>query len=349
MEGMNDNAAPPEASSPGMTVSSGTASEAMIRAATAASSADSGSGEGGGTPAQGTPAATGVAPASASPTGTDTGTIDPLAAVKPGGEAPPNRIEAAVRNARAEVEKQYAWAKDFSPSDVGNLKSALGLVRSLHENPKGFYEQMGRELAKQGLMTPPAQAQPAQSTQSYEDIEADLHSPDGKQHAFSDVKVRQAFQTVEERVTKKILYELGPLIDFYGNERDSRAEAGRRQQAANLSQQVMARVRQLPHFTEHETDITAMLQGMDPAERKSMGVIAALYHSYNQVLAQKVFPTIATLAEQRVRDANQKKIASSQGSIHPAQAGSGSVGKPALRNVQDLAAHMAEMANRASA
>lgn len=346
-EGTTDNVGASGPTQGGTTgnVTSGTASEALIRAATAASSAE--------TPAEGAASATGPAAtgdtSSAAVTGTHgpkpDATGQPPTTGQPDAtgttEAPPSRIEAAVRNARAAVEKQFEWAKGFTAQDVGDIKQSIVLVRWLKEDPQGFYAALGNDVR---IRQTPPQAQPA--AQPYKYPKAELRSEDGK-GAYSDEQVQAIVANAVQAVKAELMGEMTPIREHFQTEqqRSKQAEAGRR--AGEMSKRALTQARTFPHFKENEQAILEKLVAIDPALREEIGPVAAMHLAYNQVLAEVVFPNYEAAADKRIRDEYARKAGASRGQVDgSASAGEGT--KPVLNNVDQLARHMERMAAGAS-
>lgn len=299
-------------------VSSGTASEAMIAAATAASQAE----EAGKTPA------TAIAASAAAATGA---TPPVVAGGKPAGVPPEDRWPSILENARIKAAedalKPYAWAKDVKADDA---RVALTILQSLRNDPKALWRELGARIG--------AEAEPAAKLEEFPT--ADLVSADGAK-AHSDANLSKILDIFERRLMTKFQGELRPLMEFRDGEMETRTQTQTVAKAKELAGQALTDARQRPHFTENEPAIVEILTKMDPTIKKSVGPIAAMYMAYNQMLAEKVFPTIETTAAEKVRAENLKKA--NAGGIHPAGGDGKPAEKPVLRNATDLAAHMARL------
>lgn len=341
MDEMIDKAAGSVSGSSGgaASVTSGTASEALIKAASDSSSdnltggAGDTSGAAGGDGASGASAATKEQPNLTGEAG--------AAATR--GEAPEPRIVAAVRNARAEVEKQYEWAKGFTPNDVEDIRTAMALVRDLRSDPRAFYQRLGQEIETRlpgERKTVDAKKFP----------EPGLISQDGKERAYSASQVEQIAAIIEERTMAKVMGEFKPMTEFVGSARQREAETANKTRSMELASEALTTARQLPHFQvagadgklQDHPEILKNLMALAPETRAKIGPIGALYLAYNQYLAQHVFPTADQDAEKRVRASFDKKAAASIGA---SPSGSGGQGKPQeIKNVSDLARRMEQMA-----
>lgn len=338
--GTTDKSAEPSGASGGVT--SGTASDAMIKAAASASSAETpavptgergagASGEPGGGRVPVTPSGTTGQPGS---TEGKPGT--------PGGEGfiPTDRHQAAVRNAREEALKPYAWAKELSDAGMKpeEVKAAVSLLTRLRSDPDAFWKQLGSELGG-GTTTEPEETMP----------EADLVSQDGKVKAFSDAALIKALGVQEKRLLKQFRTEMKPLMEFHSSEMTARQRQDFDARTQRTAQSALKRAESLPHFTENKVAIAetmAALHESSPELLDEVGPAALLLMAYNQVLQEKVFPTIGKTSETKVLD-DLKRKAATTGSIHPG-GGGGHVEKPALNNVTDLAAHMEKLAAQAT-
>lgn len=348
--GTTDNAAAsvtggaPEPSTSG-NVSSGTASDAMVKAAMAASSAD---GSPAGNEAETAAITAGIAGTVAKPV------VDPnqpakgaQAATK--GEAPESRIQAAVRNARAEVETQYAWAKDLNPTHVS---VAMDVATEISRDAKGFASRLAGELGMK-LVPIKEQAQPPQGGQATGDGQAELPKPrlraeDGTA-AYAADQMPAIIDAITKRITAQFEGRIKPLVDDRERNQRTALATEQRESARQTVEGALAKARQLPHFTkENEPHILGLLKAIPQAERLQMGPIGAMYHAYNQFLAQKVFPSVDTAAEERVRASYAKKAATSVGSGHPVDQG-GNGKSTEIKGVDGLARHMERLAQQAAA
>lgn len=312
----------------GTSVSSGTASEAMIKAAGAASSAaaqPAGGADAGDTTklagAEAAPVTKPVATAQAASTG-------PAAATANRGEAPEPRIVAAVRNAREEVEGRYAWAKDLNPADVQN---AMSIFREMRMDLAGF---LRRAASETGLRIADNEQE-----KPWEMPGGRLRSEDGTA-AYSVDEVKDIIAHMRQELTE----QLKPLSQF----RDDTTRAASMQQRVAESRErvshALTAARALPHFKEHEEKIAEKVRAIDPETRNQVGVIGCLHMAYSQVMADTVIPGIESGAAQRVREENERKAATSTGTVRPGGSSADGGKVPRLDNVRDLATHMARMA-----
>ncbi len=313
--------------------SSGTASEALIKAATAVSSPV--------TPAGGAEPAKSPVTAGASPTGT----TQPAIGAQPTGETTPTevkdgtpeaRITAATRNAREKVVQEYGG---YQPKQV---QSAMALVQAIQTDPVGFVTQIIKDVQAKGFQIPGMGAAPTQAEELRDFPDPDIETTDGKIQGWSRDSVIKALNLQKQQ----ILGELRPVSSYVEGQQE-RAQAEERANQSRLdAAEIKAKVEQLPHYKEHETAIAEKLRTMaaeDPESIRKFGVPAALYHCYTQVLAEKVFPKVQETAEAKVREDFSRKAATSTGSAYPITTGGGAQ-KPQINNQRDLAAHMERLA-----
>lgn len=255
--------------------------------------------------------------AGTSATGTSTG----AATSPPAGqqEAPDNRIQRAVANVRKELTDRLGWAERYKPDEV---QQATELLQSLNSDPRGFLARLSAELE-----------------QDEPDPEADLQSEDGKQKAFSEKAMRLIIKNVEKRLTRQLEERFGPALEFTHEARAQQAVSAKVAEGRQLATQALAQARKLPHFVENEADISTKLASMNPAYRRQVGSVAALYMAYNAVLTEKVLPTLRATSEQEVINGFKKSANASAGQVQPGQ---GSTGKAALKegDVDGLARHL---------
>lgn len=307
--------AAPAATGTASGVSSGTASEAMIKAAMASEGAT-----------EKTPPDVGAASAAVV-----AGTIaQPAKDGKPAGtnEPPKERWDDILANARAKATedalKPYGWAKDLNAEEA---TAALGLVATLRKDPGAFWRELGTMVKGGESAETKDEAFPA----------ADVISSDGVK-VHSDANVQKILEVFERKLMTKFQGELRPLLDFHDGELKTREKATAVNNAKQLAGQALTSARALPHFKEHEAAIVETLTKMDPAIRKAVGPIAAMYMAFEQVKTEKVYPTLEAEAEKKVRADYDKKAAAS--GIHPV-GGDGKVKEtPVLKGASALAAHM---------
>ena len=80
-----------------------------------------------------------------SPAPTEPARSAPVSAIPRSTDAPENRIQAAVRNARvetrAEVEQELGWARTLGPKE--EIERYVNVARRLFSDPQAFYAQLG--------------------------------------------------------------------------------------------------------------------------------------------------------------------------------------------------------------
>lgn len=334
-------------------VTSGTASEALLKAVAESSSdstpvvGDTAGSKNVGAPvakAAGDTAATG-GPAKPVATSDATGQQPPQV---PAGQAPANtneapetRIQAAVTNARNTLNQQwnqrFAPFKDFKAEDVADIKSAIKLVRDLRANPQSFYERLGKDLKV------PA---PGQGTTD-ELPQAEFTSPDGK-HQFYTAKttmqlVNQAVAKAVAAVEERLGGVIEPIQQHFQTEEDKAQERQVAEETKARTGEILTHMATLPQFTENQTAIGEALAAMPVALKRRLGAAGALMQAYNSV----VLPKYDQAAEARVREADKKKAAASAGNINPANTG-GSGTKVEIKGVDGLARHMEQLATQAA-
>lgn len=323
-------------------VTSGTASDAMIKAAMAASSAE-------GAPAP-KAAVAGDTPVAGGP-GKVVAKPEAIAQPKPDGQAdttvkdgavPLPRHEAAVKNARdagrAEVEKHY---EGFKGLNVEDARVGSELLTEMRRDPEAFARQLLSEVE---------QSNGGKKTETVDLNEkfppASLVSADGAK-AYSDTDVQKILDIRDRQVEARVMARMKPAMDFYGTEKSEREKAQIRADVAETVTLAMTEARKLPQFKENEPLVEEKLAAMDPALKKRVGPIAAMHMAFQQVLAEKILPGYDTAAAERVRAENAKKAATSAGQVHPTEQG-GEGKKPELKNQTDLARHMEKMAEAAA-
>lgn len=332
-------------------VTSGTASDAMIKAAMAsASSAESST--------SAKPAEAGAAPAqpagdTAQPTGTSApGATEPTkgAQAQPGpsgapqtsGPVPADRHIAAVKNARGNGYKDAEKAYGIEGLQPDAVKLAVSVARDIAADPKSAAEMLAKSLGMRLVpLTAEGQSVPEGSATAFP--KPRLRAEDGTE-AYAADQLPQILDIFKRQLLETVGGQVQPLLKDRENAQRRDQEESVRQDARSIAAEALAEARKLQHFTkENEPAILEMLREIPAEHKQRIGVVAALYQAYNRFLSEHVFPTIDTAAEQRVRDSNARKVATSQGSGHPTDSG-GDGKAPMLNNPESLAKHMERLA-----
>ncbi len=298
-------------------VRSGTASEAMIKAAMASEGATE------------KPVVPGTAGAVVA-AGT---TVQPGADGKQAdaNEPPKERWETILANQRRlaseEALKPLAWAKDLKAEDV---QSAMQLLGALKRDKGAFWRELGELIGEK--------VAPAAADDTFPD--PDLISGDGVK-AFSADALKKTLDIFKKQLMTQFQGDLRPLVEFRDGELSARERSDLTTKATSMAGRALTQARALPHFKEHEAAIVEKLTQMDPALRKEVGPIAAMYMAFEQVKVEKVYPTLTAEAEKRVRADFDKKAAST--GIHPVGGDGKVLETPVIKGAAGLAAHMARL------
>lgn len=313
-------------------ITSGTASEAMIKAATAASSAETAKPSGTGTGDPPKEAGAGNTGATLDATGQPPKVDSSGSATGDRGPIPFDRHEAALKNARTESIQQYKWAQELQDQGLNpdEVKAGVSLLMRLRKDPAAFWKQLGSEV--QAGVT---------EEETFDIPGADLESPDGKVKAYSEGAHQKSLEVMEKKILSQFKKEMKPLIEFYGSEMTTRQQADFDAKAKKVGDAALKRAESFPHFKENKVAIAQKLAAMPADVVDEIGPIAAMFEAYNQMLQEKVFPSIETDAEKRVREDFQKKA--NAGGVHPA-GGGGDTKKVEITGVSALAAHMEKLA-----
>lgn len=343
---------PENIASPGTdsSVSSGTASEALIAAAMASESSSGGTGTE--SEAERVAKATGLNIETGDTTGTGAnkaGATGQQSTVETG-QAPQNRIEAAVKNARAaattEVEAKYAWAKNL---DQNTVQTSFALTRELVSDPAKFLRTLA---AQEGFQIVPIggakETVEAAAPKEFKLPEPQLHSEDGK-GAYSSEQMSQILTDFAASLEAKFGNQLKPIL----GDREAAQKAAAREAVVNEARatvtETMTELRAKPFFQVTNTagekvdspKIMEYLMAI-PEKARLANPVAAIHRAYAMYMEKDILPNYGKISEQRVRDENAKKAAAS-GARPGAGGGQGdSTAKP-LRGVNDLAKKMEEM------
>lgn len=344
-------------------VTSGSASESLIAAALASESSSGGT-ETESEAAKVTKAAGLDIETGAPKPGTDDGAAKPDATGRPGtgdtGQAPPNRIEAAVKNARAaavtETEAKYAWAKDLDQSTV---KTSFGIVQAMLTDPQKFLRtlaaQEGFQIVPLGERPAAEGGRPADSTpKPFSLPKGDLRSEDGK-GAHSDEQLAKVLTDFEAHLEAKFGSQLKPILTDREEAQRTRAQEAVASEARATVTETMTELRARPFFQVEDKDgkkvdspkIYEYLMAI-PEKTRLANPVAAIHRAYAVYMEKDILPNYGRISEQRVRDENAKKAAAS-GSIRPGSgAGAGDGTAKPIRGVSDLAKKMEDMFAAAS-
>lgn len=324
-------------------VTSGTASEALIKAASSVADEPQLKADPAATLSGDIPPKTG---AEVEP-GADAATTEQPkvgdGAAKPAADAPEARITAATRNARTQLALHIGTEiglvgndgqpRSLNANDLPDLKVGMGLLSDLKQNSMEFFLTLGKHLGVEF---------PEEKAETYDFPKASLRSEDG-QEAYSAKDMMAFADVLERKITSQLTGKIDPLLRGAETQREMQARDQVIRDSRVQAGQVLTDMRARPHFKTHEKEIAERLVAMDPRVKKSLGAAGALFRAYNDVLAEKVFPSIETNAVKTVREDNARKAAGSS-IIHPA-AGGGDPKKPTLNSVDDLARHMEHLAS----
>jgi hypothetical protein len=226
----------------------------------------------------------------------------------------------------------------MSPADVA---AGVRLLRSVRGDTKGFITSMAQRL---GLTI----GEPKTETEESEPFpEADLVSKDGQLKTYRAETLQKILDIHTKNVTRQVMNQLSPYLQYVDGAADrdeflSQQEARR----AALAEEIQS-VRESPHFDE--AGVLAALRAIPEDERRRLGQIKSLRKAYTTYVKETVLPGIDAAAEKRIREANLKKLAASDGSISPTTPSGNGKPQP-LRDgdVGALARRMEEMAAAAS-
>lgn len=330
----------------GLNITSGTASEALIKAASSAEAATQSAPVA--KPAGDTPPAGGD---KTTPVTTTAATELPKVEGQPDesagkGEAPEARIQTAVKNARTNLLTQFGQAigltdangraRAVSTSDVEDIRIGMNLLRDLRTDARGFGTRLFQEL---GIELP----QP--KTEDYTFPKASLKSDDG-QEAYSAGDIGKIAEILERKITAKLLGEVEPLRNAELSRAEQIQETQRRTESREMAGTVLTQMRNRPHFKENEPAVKARVAELleaDPQLHLRIGAVAVMQQAFQDVLETKVYPTLGQEAERKVREDNQRQAAGST-LVHPA-VGAGDGKKVEITNVTQLAKRMEDMAS----
>lgn len=340
-------------------VTSGSASDALIAAAMASESSTEGT-TGTESEAELVAKITGLDIETGAPKPGTEGAAKSDATGQPGtgetGQAPPNRIEAAVRNARAaataEVEAKFAWAKDL---DQETVQTAFGIARAMLTDAPRFLRTLA---AQEGFQVIPIGEKPVTEAPALKEFklpEPSLHSEDGK-GAYSSDQVASILTDFEAKLEAKFGGQLKPLLtDREKAQKQAEQDALDSEVSATVTE-TMAELRAKPFFQVTDKDgkkvdspkIYEYLMAIPEKARKA-NPVAAMHRAYATYMEKDILPNFGKISEQRVRDENARKAASGDGIRPNAGGGTGDTTPKPIKGVIDLAASMERAFAAASA
>lgn len=334
-------------------VTSGTASEALIKAATAASSADTkpdgqadtGTTSTGDTNVGAQPGAGGEGDAAA------TAAREPQQPVDGQGKTPDpalqGRFQSVARNARRQVVTDIAQhfgmdPRTFGTQGIETLGRAMNLLRHINKSPLEFAKQLvselGGEWAKAGQLPYGGNRELPKPRLRAEDG-TPAYSAD-EMLKIIDIKVAEALEHVDGRIR--------PLSAFQENYQEQTETAQNYEQTRRQYATALREARTWPEFRANEDAIAQELATMrdeEPELIQQLGVPAALYRCYARVMGTRVLPGRDAAVEKRIREADRKKQNTSAGQANPADTSAAVGSKAKLRDgdTDGLAAHMRKL------
>lgn len=336
------------ASSSGGYVPSESAMDAMIKAASSLSSEE--------TPATGGDAGTVTKPAGAAGDTADAGAKPQTGATgqpQTGdgvvrGEAPQSRIEAAVKNARTEVEKQYEWTKGIPESRRAEITTGFSLIDDIRRDPVEFtlglihdLKVRGVDLVAQlmgnGRREAGATGEPA--AENFKLPQGRLVGEDGTR-AYSTDQMGEIVEGLTKHILSQVDTRMKPTTQYVAQSQEEREQASLHQQARDNRDAIMTEMRQLTHFTkENEPAILAIAKSFTKEQRVLLGPAGTIQRAYALFVERDVIPKQQLSSEETVRKENAKKVATSIGQQSTTGATSGAKAAD-IKGPSGLAAHM---------
>lgn len=253
-----------------------------------------------------------------------------------------SRIQSATRNARSQTVRAVFDELGLSlepGADVRGtlreIREQLDVVRRMAANPRKFWQEFGAELGV-------GDSGGAGGTTDEREPEADLVTENNRK-VYSAERMAQVWSYREKRLLESLRREFAPMRDFVTNAEQAEADRTENARLGALATSSLTAARNLPHFKEHEPEIQKRLIAMDPDLRSSVGAIAAMHMCYTSVLRDKVFPTINSQAEARIRDEYAKKAAATSVVDNNSTGGGVPSKVQPIKGIGGLAAHMAKL------
>lgn len=252
------------------------------------------------------------------------------------GPIPFDAHQTALKNARAqardearqEIMQQFAWANGV---DANLAQRALALAKRLDTDPRAFFAQLQQELNQSDDAFP----------------EPDIKGPNGVT-AYSAQAMQKFANALTARITKQMQGQIQPVLSEY-QQRQQQEQTRQRVQGAidegkKVIKDALAHAMTIPSFKENSAAISKKMDEIPPQVRSQVGLVAAMYMAYANVLVDALDKAKANGTEEAITDLKRKANAGS-GNAAPG----GPVGAPTKtrpQNETELAAHMAKLATQ---
>lgn len=239
------------------------------------------------------------------------------------GEAPPARIQAAVKNAREQAtrEAEQAFHQRYGPAS--ELDSGVKLFRALQQDPRGFLAFLQSQLTAQGVPDAPAAPAPPQEPTP------DLEFEDGRK-AYSADQLRKWQEWHSAQLQTKLDEKFGPMLQEH-------ALTKLQVSAKHEAQQIITKLRaEWPMFSELEEDIK---------DRMLKDGQLSHYDAYIAALRDKGLPSLREQATADRTGQLQRKAAAS--TVQPGAARPATPRTDRQKTTRELTAEAFALAARA--
>jgi hypothetical protein len=156
-------------------------------------------------------------------------------------------------------------------------------------------------------------------------------------HTFSDKQLRQWHDWNRKQQEQEWDERFG-RVEKLEQDRQTKEEAAQRWQAALTdANTTLTKLRAMPYFKEHESEIRQLLE-----QNEAWG--DNVYAAYTELLTTKILPTLGQAEQQKVIDSLQNKAAGA--TVAP---GAAAPGRPAFKSFGEAARYFAEHPEEAEA
>lgn len=227
--------------------------------------------------------------------------------------------------------QQFAWANGIDPSVA---QRALSLAKRLDTDPRAFFQQLQSELDQSEDAFP----------------EPDIKGPNGVL-AYSAPAMQKFANALTARITKQFEGQIQPIIQERQQAQQQREQQERIQTAINEGKKVvrdaLAHAMTIPTFKDNSAAISKKIDEIPPEVRSRVGLVAAMYMAYANVLADKLAGAVSQGEESAISDLKRKANAGTGNAAPGGPVGAAKKTRPT--NERELAAHMENLAKQMAA
>ena len=232
----------------------------------------------------------------------------------------------------AQVDRDIGWARQV-PRE--SFQEVAGFAQRLHQDPVGFYQWLGQELANHPQYGPQMRGGNGQGQPTHQEPKPDIevHDEQGRVigMTYSDKQQAVRDQWLERRITAGINRTIQPIQQAHQR---AQQEASRLALETKVSQGADALETRIFKILDGRKDLGPKVNELLKADPSLDPIDAAV-----MVREQVISPTIQATAQQKVADEQKRKA------LGNTVSGNGAITAPAARpkNAKELAAYLANL------